>query len=1106
MDLSYLPPGDVLSDNRAMKNDLCVSKGVSRMARKSTYEEVEKRTGDLDKPCRDIEMKKEDFSVSGEGFRILAEGFSDGISIVDPEGKYLYANRSAAESIGYKSSDLLTMTFRDVVHPDDQDMVSHNLSERMTGKDVPSIYEIRFLHRDGSFVCIEVSGTKTLWDGKPAFFIIGRDITVRRETERALLKKEELFRATLESTADGVCVVDENQRVLVYNSPFARMWQIPDNILKHNDNRKVRAFLKGQVKDPEGFVSRAVRLYGTEEETFDVVYLKDGRVFERRTRPLIIKGTLEGRVWNIRDVSEKKRTEQALHEAQVKYQDIVESAVEGIFQTTPEGRIVFVNRAMVTMLGYDSPEDLINSVSDIGKQLYVRPGKRTEALRRIAHGQLLEGYEAELKRKDGTRLWGCLNFRGVFDEKGNHLLNEGTVQDISFGKAMEKELKESEARYRSIFESTGTAMAVIDSHKIILSINREFERLSGYHREDIEGKMLLGDLSIPEETERIREDSYKRLKRGPHERYETALLTRRGERRDVFMTVFPLPKSSKQILSLIDITDRKTAERELRESEEKYRSHFENVGDIILTMDMNLRIMSVSPSVRQMLGYDPEDFIGKDFSELRKLMRKKEYRISYLNANRLLGGGRIDLSEYELIARDGRSVSVEVSGRPMMKDGSVAGTISAVRDVTERKAVEAQLRESMARYEYLVKHAPAGIYEMDYEDERFVSVNDVMCQYLGYTKDELLAIRPFDLFTEESHHSLNDQFSRLQRFEKVPESAEYVVEAKSGKRLWILLNSRYHYEKGKVKGATGVIYDITKRKEAELALQKSEDRLRRVLEKMPIMLVAFDKSGNIIVWNSECQRITGYEVEEAVESIGIWKRLFPDKEYRHWVLNEVSKLENRFYDFEVKLVCKDGSEKTISWSSISDKYPVPGWSFWGVGMDVSEIKEAQTILEQANVKLEELLKEKRQKLDEKAQRLDDLNAALKVLVNAREDYKRELEENVVSNFKQLITPHLDVLKKSQLNAHQMHYFDILESYMNEITSPFARDLSSRNFNLTPQEIKVAGLVKDHKTTKEIARLLHISQSAVIFHRHNIRRKLDLIDKKVNLESYLRSFV
>jgi PAS domain S-box-containing protein len=1078
------------------------------MAIKPTYEELEKRVGDLVKRCREFETKKEGLGVDSESFLALAEEASDGITIVDHDGRYLYVNSSAAESLGYEGSELLTMTFKDMVHPDDLDMVSRKFAERVAGTAAPRIFEARFLHRDGSTVFVELSGTKTMWDGTPASLIVGRDITARRETERVLLEKEELLRATLESTADGVCVVSEDQRVVVYNSPFAVMWRIPEKILKHRDSGKIRNFLVEQIEEPEDFSSMTTRLYGTKEEAFDTLFLKDGRVFERRSKPLVVKGKLEGRVWNFRDVTEKRLTEGALKEAQIKYQDIVERAVEGVFQTTPEGRVIFANRAMVTLLGYDSPEDLINSVSDIGTQIYVRPEKREEAVRRIANGQLLEGYEAELKRKDGTHLWGCMNFRGVFDEKGNHLLNEGTVRDISFGKKMEKELRESEARYRSIFENTGTAMAIIDRNEIILSINREFEKLSGYRREDLEGKTLLGDLSTPEETERIRKDSYRRLKRkdGVPGHYETLLVTQKGERRDVFMTVFPLPKSSRQILSLIDMTDRKNAERELRESEEKYRAHFDNVGDMIFTMDLNLRITSVSPSVRRMLGYNPEDFVGKNFSELQKVMLKKEYRIGYMNANKILEGGKIHLSEYELIARDGRRVSCEISGHPMMGDGRVTGTISVVRDVTERKAAEEALRETMERYQYLVKHAPAGIYEVDYERERFVSVNDVMCRYLGYTRDELLAIKPFDLFTEESRDSLKDRFLKLRRSEEVPESVEYVIETRSGEKLWILLNSRYYYEKGKLKGATGVIYDITKRKKTELALQKSEERLRRVLEKMPMMLVAFDESRNIIVWNSECERITGYMADEVEESTEIWRKLFPDRGYRHWLSSEISKLGNRFYDFEVRLVCSDGSEKTVSWSNISDKYPVPGWSFWGVGMDVTEIKEAQKILEQANVRLEEMVEEKRKELDEKAQRLDDLNAALKVLVNAREDYKRELEENVVSNFKQLITPHLDVLKKSQFDTNQTHYFSILENYMDEITSPFARDLSSRNFNLTPQEIKVAGLIKDHKTTKEIARLLNVSQSAVIFHRHNIRKKLDLIDKKVNLESYLRSFV
>ncbi len=1074
------------------------------MAKKPTYEELEEKVRDLDNRCRELEINK----VDSEDFTARAEKSSDGITVVDPEGRYLYANGSAAESLGYKSPELLKMVFRDLVHPGDLDMVSRNFAERTDGKTTPSIYEARFVHKNGSTVFLEVSGTKTMWDGRPASLVIGRDITERRATERALLEKEEILRATLESTADGVCVVGEDQKMLIYNSTFVSMWRIPERIVKQNDNRKIRAFAIEQIEEPENFTSRTVGLYGTREKVFDTLLLKDGRVFERRSKALIVRGELEGRVWNFRDVTEKRLTEKALTEVEAKYRDIVESSGEGIFQTTPEGRPVFANQAMAALLGYDSPEDLMNSVSDIGTDIYVRLEKRTEAIRRIAEHEFLDGFEAELKRRDGTVIWGSLSFRGVFDEKGNHVQNEGTIRDISLSKKMEKELQESEARYRNIFENTGTPMAVIDKNEIIVRANREFEKLSGYRKEDLVGKMVLGNLSTPEETERIRGDSYKTLKRkdAVPRHYETVLATRKGERRDVVMTVFPIPKSSRQILSLIDMTDRKTAENELRESEEKYRSHFENVGDMIFTMDRNLKVTSVSPSVKKVIGYDPENFIGKDFSEVKMVMNKKEYGVSYLNAKKILEGEIIHLSEYEFTARDGRKVSAEVSGHPVYKDGHVVGTISVVRDITARKAAEEALRESVGRYEYLVKHAPAGIYEVDYDKERFTSVNDVMCLYTGYSREEFLAMKPFDFFAEESRPRLYERFAKLQRADEVPESAEYLIKTKNGENVWILLNSRYNYKKGKLKGATGVIYNITERKESELALQESEERLRRVLEKMPMMLVAFDKSGNIIAWNAESERITGYSADEAVESIGIWERLFPDKDYRHWVLSEISKLENLFYDFEVKLACKDGSEKTISWSNISKKYPVPGWSFWGVGMDMTEIKEAQAILEQANVKLEEMVEEKRKELNEKADKLDELNAALKVLVNAREDYKRELEENIVANFKQLVMPHLDMLKKSQLNTNQIRYFGILENYMNEIISPFARDLSSRNFNLTPQEIKVAGLIKDHKTTKEIARLLHISQSAIIFHRHNIRKKLDLIDKKVNLESYLRSFV
>ncbi|OPY13627.1 MAG: DNA-binding transcriptional activator UhpA [Syntrophus sp. PtaB.Bin001] len=127
-----------------------------------------------------------------------------------------------------------------------------------------------------------------------------------------------------------------------------------------------------------------------------------------------------------------------------------------------------------------------------------------------------------------------------------------------------------------------------------------------------------------------------------------------------------------------------------------------------------------------------------------------------------------------------------------------------------------------------------------------------------------------------------------------------------------------------------------------------------------------------------------------------------------------------------------------------------------------------------------------------------------VLLKKREEDKNELEEKVLSNIKSMVLPYIEKVKMTMLDTTQMNYISIMESHLNEITSPFRHKLTSQSLNLTPREIQVASLIKDGKTTKEIAELMNVCPGAVALHRNHIRKKLGLNNKKVNLASHLSS--
>ncbi|HNY66643.1 MAG TPA: LuxR C-terminal-related transcriptional regulator, partial [Deltaproteobacteria bacterium] len=153
---------------------------------------------------------------------------------------------------------------------------------------------------------------------------------------------------------------------------------------------------------------------------------------------------------------------------------------------------------------------------------------------------------------------------------------------------------------------------------------------------------------------------------------------------------------------------------------------------------------------------------------------------------------------------------------------------------------------------------------------------------------------------------------------------------------------------------------------------------------------------------------------------------------------------------------------------------------------------------------QESLVQKEEELKLKSLNLEEANTALKVLLKRGEQDKKELEEKVLSNIRELALPYLEKLKASDLNDKQMTFVQLLESNLNQIVSPFLQKLSSQYLNLTPTEIQVANLVREGKSTKEISDILNISKRAVEFHRNNIRDKLGLKKEKTNLRSYLLS--
>ena len=259
--------------------------------------------------------KQAEASLRGleEKSRAILENIEDGYYEVDLAGNYLFCNESYAKLHGLPKEELIERSYKGVVRDSKKTYQIFNTVFR-TGMPTKSMRRTIF-RRDGSQREID-SSISLIRDenGQPIGFRgITRDMTERNRTEEELKNTVSLLEATIESTNDGILVVDGQGKIIRYNQKFVELWGIPDSVLKTRDDNQALSYVLSQLKDPDGFIKRVTDLYAhPEEESFDTLEFKDGRIFERYSKPQWVDGKSIGRVWNFRDVTQRKQGEERL--------------------------------------------------------------------------------------------------------------------------------------------------------------------------------------------------------------------------------------------------------------------------------------------------------------------------------------------------------------------------------------------------------------------------------------------------------------------------------------------------------------------------------------------------------------------------------------------------------------------------------------------------------------------------------------------------------------------------------------------------------------------------------------------------------------------------
>ncbi|HYA15264.1 MAG TPA: PAS domain S-box protein, partial [Syntrophales bacterium] len=405
------------------------------------------------------------------------------------------------------------------------------------------------------------------------------EIEERKRTEKALRESEERFRRLHEASFGGIAIHDKGL-ILEANQGLAAMtgYELSELVgmdgLKLIDTKWRDLVMKNILSDFE--------------KPYEVVGLRtDGSTY-----PLEIQGKVipyqgrKVRVTEFRDITERKRAENRLRESEEKYRHIYENIQDIYYEVSIGGIILELSPSIENLSKYKRVELIGKSIYEI----YAYREEREEFLRTIRKTGRVTDYEVKMKDEDGRLLTMSLCSLLVFDEKGIPYKIVGTIRDVTERKKAEEALRESEIKYRLIFETTAAATMIIEEDSTISLVNTEFEKLSGYSKEEMEGKRKWTEFVVQNDLAKMQE--YHRLRRidptAAPRNYEFQFVSRDGSIRDAFLTIAVIPETKKSVASILDITKRKQAEAAARESEARLRALINNLPFEFWGMDSNL--------------------------------------------------------------------------------------------------------------------------------------------------------------------------------------------------------------------------------------------------------------------------------------------------------------------------------------------------------------------------------------------------------------------------------------------------------------------------------------------------------------------------------------
>jgi len=747
-------------------------------------------------------------------FRSIVEYSHDVVGIFDAAGNLTYIGPSIERVLGYAPEEVIGRNFFELVHPDDLPAVLESHDAVLSDPAAERAVECRFRHKDGTWRLLENAGRSFIDEAGEARTVVNaRDVTERKRIEEALRESRETALTFINANLETSILMEVDGKILAINEVGAeRLGRTSEEMIGHN----LYDFLPEEIIGPRRSVIAEVVSTRGSVQVEDSRY---GRIIESIASPVY---NSDGEVDRIaifgRDTTDRKRSESEIRQSRDNLLAFLNATSDYAMLIGADRTILAVNKVLAETIGLSESELVgMDVYSDSPMPTVIQKGRVAAVDQVFATGEPVIFEDERRGRYFEHRVF------PVFDEPGEVGRVAFFTRDITREKKAREALAQSEAKYRALVEQLPavTFTAEMDDYTAVTYVSPQSEQLLGISEEQRTANPRYWTQVIhPDDRERVLAHlSESQEKREP---FILEFRVVRPDGNELWIRIHAEPVMDEQGNALflqgvlIDMTERKRAEHALRDSEERYRLHFENSFDVIYSVDTEFKVLNISPSIERALGYRPEELIGRPFTDLN-ILSEESLNSAVEDALRIMAGERVT-GEYEFLAKDGRALTGEVTGAPIYKGGEVVGYVSVARDITARKEAEEKLRQSEERYRSFYSVSPDFIFLTD-RDGLVIDANPAVLNRAGMSIEEIKKTRYMDYLADDDARAVQAAEEALLRGEEV---RGLVVKAGITPNFYTYeINSIPLFENGKVVSSLNIARDISE-------IRRDEEELRRL--------------------------------------------------------------------------------------------------------------------------------------------------------------------------------------------------------------------------------------------------------------------------------------